>query len=170
MGLTLASLAPLALAQPPSSKVDQFTEQIKQTQLGPAIGVDQSTVDLLIQIDRRYKPLKAKLRQEMIDELKRLKEVLRQSDPPQEEVRAILNSMFQKRQENSALQQKQLEEEMAILSPVQQGRYLLFLMDLRKQIAKEVMKLRGGQGAASGAPPASPGPAGEIPASQPPNR
>jgi len=165
--LFLAGLSPLALAQGPPGSLEQFTEQAKQTQLGPAIGVDQHTVDLLIQIDRRYKPLKAKLKQDMGGELARLQQVLRQANPSQEEVRAILNSMFQKRQETMALQQKQLEEEMAVLSPVQQGRYLLFLMGLRRQIAKEAMNLKGAPGTAGAAPPARPGAIKEIPASQP---
>jgi hypothetical protein len=168
MGLILVGQAPPARSQTPgAANLDQFTEQAKQSQLSQAIGVDQRTVDLLIQIDRRYKPQKAKLKQEMSAELNRLQQVLRQPNPPQEEVRAILNSMFQKRQETLALQQRQLEEEMAILNPVQQGRYLLFLMGLRKQIAKEALNLRGAPPAAGTARPARPGMGQEIPAVQP---
>ena len=51
--------------------------------------------------------------------------------------------MIRKRQEKLDLEQEQLEEEMTILTPVQQGRYLLFLMGLRRQMVKEAYNLRG---------------------------
>jgi hypothetical protein len=51
------------------------------------------------------------------------------------------------------LQQRQQDEEMAVLSPVQQARYLLYLMGLRRQMAKEARNLRPDQGGAQPLPP-----------------
>ncbi|MBM4283762.1 MAG: hypothetical protein FJ128_00720 [Deltaproteobacteria bacterium] len=167
-GLMVLTCAPQAFAwawaQTSSASLDQFQEEAKRTRLGPAIGVDQRTVDLLIQIDRRYKPLKAKLTREMSSDLHRLRQLLQNPNPGEDEVRTILHGMFQKRQETLALQQKQLEEEMAVLTPVQQARYLIFLMGLRQQMAKEALNLRGAPG---GSRPPQGGAVGEIPAVQP---
>ncbi|OGP74693.1 MAG: hypothetical protein A2Y80_02585 [Deltaproteobacteria bacterium RBG_13_58_19] len=158
----LGWLGPVAASEPPSP-VDQYKEEVKRSQLGPAIGVDQGTVDKLLEIDRRYKPLKTQLNEEMRSEFARLQHLLSQPAPAEPEVQDILQSMIQKRQEKLNLEQKQLEEEMAVLTPVQQGRYLLFLMGLRKKMVKEAYNLRSLP--ASPRPPAST--LREIPVVQP---
>ena len=77
----------------------------------------------------------------MKTDLQRLQQMLNQSNPSDEQVRQVLQAMIKKRQDTLTLQQRQLDEEMAILTPIQQGRYLLFLMGLRQQIAREARGL-----------------------------
>ncbi len=129
---------------PVVNPLERYQESLKQSQLAPVLGVDQATVHRLLDIDRRYKAQKMQMLREMKDDLQRLRQLLNQPSPPEEEVRQLLNLMFQKRQNTLNLQQQQLQEEMAILTPVQQGRYLLFLISLRHQMANEARGLRGG--------------------------
>ncbi|MEW6386675.1 MAG: hypothetical protein AB1491_04070 [Thermodesulfobacteriota bacterium] len=142
LGLVLVGLMGPARAGEHPNSLDHYKEDLKRSQLGPAIGVDQRTVDILLEIDRRYQPLKQRLNQEMRSEFDRLQQLLSQPVPAEPEVQAILQSMIKKRQEKLDLEQKQLDEEMAVLTPVQQGRYLLFLMGLRKKMVKEAYNLR----------------------------
>jgi len=109
--------------------------------MGPAIGVDERLVARLVEIDRRYKPQKLQLNQDMKAHLQRLQQMLSQPSPSEEQVRQVLQGMIKKRQDTLNLQQRQLDEEMAILSPIQQGRYLLFLMGLRQQMARQARGL-----------------------------
>jgi len=85
--------------------------------------------------------LKEQARREAIAAFQQLQQVMRNPSPPEDQVRAILATMRQKQQQSLDLQQRQLEEEMAILTPVQQARYLMFLMGLRRQMVKEVRSL-----------------------------
>jgi Spy/CpxP family protein refolding chaperone len=133
LGLMLAGLAAAAgvLAQPGKFQ-DQFLA-VKRSQMGPALGIDQRTVDQLLQVDQRYQPLRQQLTSDMKTEFRRLQQVMAQPAPSDQEVKAILASMKGKQREMENLKQRQDEEEMALLTPVQQARYILYLQSLMRE-------------------------------------
>lgn len=139
--LTVAILPVAAQFDNPDT-MDRYQEDVKRQKLGPALGVDQRTVNQLLQIDHRYKPLKEQTKKEAITSFQQLQQVMRDPSPPENQVRSILSRMIKNRRESLNLQERQLEEEMAVLTPVQQARYLMFLMSLRKQVAQEAFNLR----------------------------
>lgn len=154
--------APAQEAGDPGDPVDQYQADFKRKNLGRYLGIDQQKVEQLIRIEQKYRVLKLQTETAAKNSLQQFKQVMSQPQPPEQEVQRILNHMFLKRQEKLALEQRQFEEQKTILtSPVQQGRYLMFLMSLHHQIAKEAQKVRTGPPAGM-APPAGPGPR-EIP-------
>ena len=152
LGLLLAGVVSTAWSFEQPETLNRFQEDAKRTRLGPALGVDQRKVDQLLLIDQKYKPLKEQARREAIAAFQQLQQVMRNPSPPEDQVRTILATMRQKQQQSLDLQQRQLEEEMAILTPVKQARYLMFLMGLRRQMVKEVRSLG----------PSRSGPAGTV--------
>jgi Spy/CpxP family protein refolding chaperone len=162
LGLMLAGMvaAPWALAQQSGGFQDKFQE-VKRSQMGPALGVDQRTVNQLLAIDQRYQPTRHQLIMDSKAQFQRLQQVMNQPNPPDQEVRTILTNLKQKQREIEGLKQRQDEEEMAILTPVQQARYILYLQSL----VREARNVRGGPTGPSG-PPAggfSPATPREIP-------
>lgn len=150
-----------------SDPIDQYQADFKRKNLGPALGIDQSKVERLLQIDRKYKSLKRQAIQKARMSLQQLNRVMRQPKPSEQEVRGILGNMMRIRREKLALEQRQLEEEKTVLTPVQQARYILLLMNMRQQIAKEAQKVRQSP---RGVPlPVKPGPR-EVPVSRPGGR
>ena len=160
---------------------DRFQE-VKRTQLGPALGVNQQTVDRLLAIDARYKPLRQQLITGMKSDMQRLKQLMDQPSPPEPEIRALLADMKRKRLEMLNLQQRKDEEEMALLTPAQQARYLMYLMSLIRE-ARSIKSggagqgrhsrpgIVGGPGGNAGKPGVMPVPTlrpSEIPVSRPP--
>jgi|UniRef100_A0A7C3SJK5 hypothetical protein len=143
LGLLAMAAADPARAFDNLNTMDRYQEEVKRQKLGPALGVDQQTVERLLQIDQRYKPLKEQAKKEALASFQQLQQVMRSPSPPEGQVRAILTQMIKARRESLNLQERQLEEEMAVLTPVQQARYLMFLMGLRKQMAQEALNLRG---------------------------
>lgn len=145
--LTLAGLASAAWAfDPPTSELGRFQEglvDIKRGRLGPALGVDQRTVDQLLQIEQRYRPLRQQLIRDSKAEFQRLQQLMAQPTPSEQEVRTSLETINRKRLEMLNLQQRQDQEEMAILTPVQKARYIMFLRGFEQQIKKEARTLRG---------------------------
>jgi Spy/CpxP family protein refolding chaperone len=145
--------------------------EIKRQQLGPALGVDQRTVDRLLAIDQRYKPIRHRLIMEMRADMRRLQQLMSQPSPSEREVQTVLNNMKRKRLEMLNLQQRKDQEETAILTPVQQARYIMYLISLVRQ-ARSIKSGPSG--------PSGPGPMGgpgnmapafrprEIPVSRPP--
>jgi Spy/CpxP family protein refolding chaperone len=122
---------------------DRFL-QVKRSQLGPALGVNQQTVDKLLAIDARYRPLRHQMVTGMKSDMQRLQQLMRQPSPPEREVRALLADMKRKRLEMLNLQQRKDDEESALLTPMQQARYLMYLMSLIKEARS--IKSGGGQG------------------------
>jgi hypothetical protein len=136
--------------------------EIKRRQLGPALGVSQPTVDRLLAIDQRYGPRRNQLISAMKADWQRLQQLMSQAAPPEREVKTVLDNMRRKRLEMLNLQRQQGDEEMAILTPIQQARYLMYL----RTLIREARSVRGG------GPPAGkfviPGQPREIPVSRPP--
>lgn len=140
--------------------------EIKRQQLGPALGVDQRTVEQLLNIDRRFQPQRQQLNQAAKAEFQNLSRIMSQQNPPEEQVRQSLQAVRQKRLDMLNLQQRQEKEEMAVLTPIQQARYLLFQMGLRRQMMKEAKGQRHGPG---GPQPVAPRPdLREVPVVGPP--
>ena len=142
---------------------DKFLE-VKRTQLGPALGVNQQTVDQLLAIDARYKPVRHQLVTGMRSDMQRLQQLMSQPSPPEQEIKPLLADMKRKRLEMLNLQQRKDDEETALLTPMQQARYLMYLMSLIKE-ARSIKSgggTPGGQGAPALRPPQ------EVPVSRPP--
>lgn len=141
LALPVTAIGPVLAFDNPDT-MDRYQEEVKRQKLGPALGIDQATVERLLQIDHKYKPLKEQAKRDAVTSFQQLQQVMRSPSPPESQVRAILNQMIRARRESLNLQERQLEEEMAVLTPVQQARYLMFLMGLRKQMAQEALNLR----------------------------
>ncbi len=167
LGLLLAGVTPTAWAFEQPDSLNRFQEDVKRTRLGPVLKVDQRKVDQLLLIDQKYKPLKEQARREAIAAFQQLQQVMRNPSPADDQVRVILATMMQKKQQSLDLQQRQLEEEMAILTPVQQARYLMFLMGLRRQMVKEARSLGPPRNGAVGTKPAGNAGTWQMPASRP---
>jgi len=142
-----------------SSDAFQETESTinaQQAQLESALRVDKQTVAQLLQVRQRYRPLRQQLILEAKNEFSRLEEVMRQPNPSNPEVMNILANIKKKEQEMQDLKQREDDEELAILTPVQQGRYLVFLISQRHQIAQGSRKLGPPAAAEVGTRPGTP--------------
>ena len=128
---------------------DRFA-QTKRNQLGPALGVNQQTVDRLLAIDAKYKQLRHQLGAGMESDIQRLQQLMRQPSPPEQEIKALLAEMKRKRLEMLNLQQRKGDEDAAILTPIQQARYLMYFMTLLKEARS--IKSGGGRPGFQGRP------------------
>lgn len=162
--LVSAPFSAAAFDRDPNDPLDQYQLDFKRKHLSSSLGLDQAQVERLLQIDQKYKPLKRQTIQGAKAALQQLQQLMQQPQPPEQEVAAILNRMMKLRQEKLALEQQQLREEKNILTPVQQARYILLLINMRQQIAQEAQKIRS----APREMPVVPQPAPrEVPVSQP---
>ena len=65
--------------------------------------------------------------------MQRLQQLMSQPSPPEQEIKPLLAEMKRKRLEMLNLQQRKDDEETALLTPMQQARYLMYLMSLIKE-------------------------------------
>ena len=74
--------------------------------------------------------------------MQRLQQLMSQPSPPEQEIKTLLTEMKRKRLEMLNLQQRKDDEETALLTPMQQARYLMYLMTL----IKEARSIKSGGG------------------------
>jgi len=157
-------MAPAFEAGDQGDPMDQYQTDFKRQNLGAALGIDQNTVERLLQVDQKYKSQKRQATQDARAAFQQLQRAMSQPQPSEQEVAAVLDNMMRLRKAKLDLEQHQLQEEKSILTPVQQAKYILMLMNMRQQVAKEAQRVRG---APQGVPlPAKPGPR-EVPVSRP---
>ncbi|MEJ2091292.1 MAG: hypothetical protein P8X65_03770 [Syntrophobacterales bacterium] len=147
-----------------SDPIDQYQLDYKRKNLGAALGINQAKVERLLQIDRKYLSQKRQTIHDAKSALLQLKQLMQQPQPSEPEVAAILDRMMKLRQQKLSLEQRQLQEEKHILTPVQQARYILLLMNMRQQVAREAQKMRS---APQGAPLRPQPKPQEVPVSRP---
>jgi Spy/CpxP family protein refolding chaperone len=168
LGLILAGVSG-AWAQPHHHEFGhgfhQRLMELKRQQLGPALGVDQKTVDKLLAIDQKYKPIRHQLIEIMKADFRRLQQLMSLPSPSEPEIKAILANMKNNRLKMLNMQQRKDDEEAALLTPLQQARYIIYLMNL----IREARSIRSGPGRMHGPGNLRPlPPPREIPVSRPP--
>jgi hypothetical protein len=126
----------------PGEPMDQYQMDFKRQNLGTALGIDQTKVERLLQIDQKYKSQKRQAIHDAKAAFQQLQQVMSQPQPPEKEVAGILDNIMSLRKEKLTLEQQQLQEEKSILTPVQQARYILVLMNMRHQVAREAQRVR----------------------------
>jgi hypothetical protein len=126
----------------PGEPMDQYQMDFKRQNLGAALGIDQSKVEQLLQIDQKYRARKRQAIHDAKAAFQQLQQVMSQPQPPEQQVAGILDTIMRLRQEKLGLEQQQLQEEKRILTPVQQARYIMLLMNMRHQIAREAQRVR----------------------------
>jgi myosin heavy subunit len=126
----------------PGEPMDQYQMNFKRQNLGTALGIDQTKVERLLQIDQKYKSQKRQAIHDAKAAFQQLQQVMGQSNPPENEVAVILDNIMRLRKQKLTLEQQQLQEEKSILTPVQQARYIILLMNMRHQIAREAQRVR----------------------------
>jgi hypothetical protein len=152
LGLTLAG-ASLAWGQPAGEfgpggggAFQDRLLQVKRSQLGPALGVNQPTVDKLLAIEAHYKPLRHQMITGMMNDWRHLEQVMAQPSPSDQEIKTILSNLKQRKEEMHNLQQRQGDEEVAILTPLQQARYLIY----QRSLIQEARSIKSGGGRPGG--------------------
>jgi len=170
LGLMLAGMASNsgALAQTGASpgRFEGQFQEVKRAQMGPALGVDQRTVDKLLQIDQRYQSPLSQANREAMAEFQRLQQIMSQPAPSDQEVRTILANMRQKQREVEELKRRKADEEMALLTPVQQARYIFYLQSMMRE-ARSIRQGPVGPGGPGRAAPMTPSGPREIPVYRP---
>jgi uncharacterized protein YicC (UPF0701 family) len=157
LGLMLAGMvaAPWVYAQAgPGRFQDRFT-QVKRSQMSQRLGVDQRIVDQLLQIDQRYQGPIHQANREAMSEFQRLQQIMNQPAPSEQEVQNILANIKQRKRQVEELKQRKSEEEMALLSPVQQARYILYLQSVMQE-ARNVKAGPAGPPSGGGFTPSGP--------------
>lgn len=107
---------------------------IRAMKMTEALKLDRETAAKMAVIDAGYKDKKKKLGRDFHEDLRLLRQAAREPGTPEKDLRVLLQRLKQNKKDMDELAQKQLDEEMALLTTEQQARYVLFTIDFRREM------------------------------------
>jgi Spy/CpxP family protein refolding chaperone len=126
----------------PRDKARDRIQMIRMMKMTEALRLDRETAARFFAVGSRYEETKRHVRRDMQDDIQRLRHSLQNINPPEKELRETVLRIRNRKKDLSDLNLKQIDEELSLLRPEQQARYLLFTIDFRREIDDLLREVR----------------------------
>jgi Spy/CpxP family protein refolding chaperone len=143
LGSSLAWAEPWKEVKDPRERSWERIKTIKMWKLTEVLKLDREGSARFFTTNRQYEENKRKVHREYHEDIQRLRNLLRDMNPPERELRDLVLRLKNRKKEMNDLENKQLEEEMNLLRPEQQARYLLFQIDFRREMDDMIREVQG---------------------------
>ena len=142
LGTSALMAQPLRDPQDPREKSRERIQMIKMLKLTEALRLDREAAARFFTVNGHYEDSKRRIRGDLHQDIERLRHLTRNLNAPEKELRETVLRIKNKRKDLNDLNLKQLEEELTLLRPDQQARYVLFTIDFRREIDDIVREVR----------------------------
>jgi hypothetical protein len=126
----------------PREKTRNRIQMIKMLRLTETLKLDRDGTARFLAVNGQYEENKKRLRRELHEELERLRHLMRDMVPQERELRETISRVKNRKRELNALAQSQMDDEMNLLRLDQQGRYILFQIDFRREMDDLIREVR----------------------------
>lgn len=127
----------------PREKSRERIQMMKLWRLTEVLKLDKEGAARFFTVNNYYEETKKKAHRDFHEDIQRVRNVLRDMNPPERELRDMVLRLKNRKKEMNDLENKQLEEEMNLLRPEQQARYLLFQIDFRREMDDIIREVQG---------------------------
>ena len=142
LGTSTLLAQPLRDAQDPREKSRERIQMVKMLKLTEALRLDREAAARFFAVNGQFEETKRRLRWDLNQDIERLRHLTRDLNAPEKELRETVLRIKIRRKDLNDLSNKQLEEELNLLRPDQQARYILFTIDFRREIDDIVREVR----------------------------
>jgi hypothetical protein len=139
---SMAWAQPWRDAKDPREKARDRIQMIKMMKLTETLRLDQEGAARFFAVSTQYEENKRKIRKDLHEDIERLHHLMRDSNPPERDLRETISRLKNKRRDMDALSQRQMEEELNLLRLDQQARYILFNIDFRRDMDEMIREVR----------------------------
>jgi len=136
---------PLKEGKSPHEKTWERIQMIKMLKLTETLKMDRDQSARFFAIDNQYEETKRKFRREFQEDIQKLRTLIRETNPSDRDLRELVSRIKNRKRDLDELMNKQTEEELSLLKPEQQARYLLFHIDFRREIENLIREVREGR-------------------------
>jgi hypothetical protein len=137
-----AGAQPWRDAKDPKEKARDRIQMIKMMKLTETLRLDQEGAARFFAVSNQFEENKRKIRKELHDDLERLRQMIKDQNPPERDLRETITRLRSKRRDMDALSQRQMEEELNLLRVDQQARYIIFTIDFRREVDDMIREVR----------------------------
>jgi CHASE3 domain sensor protein len=128
--------------QDPHEKSRERIQMVTMLKLTEVLRLDRETAARFFALNGQFEETKRRLRWDLHQDIERLRQLTRDLNAPEKELRETVLRIKIKRKDLNDLSYKQLEDELNLLRPDQQARYVLFTIDFRREIDSIVREVR----------------------------
>ena len=126
----------------PQEKTWERVHMVKMIRLTEALKMDRDQAGRFFAVENQYEDAKRKTRREIHEDIHRLRFLVKESNPSERELRDTVNRIKTRKKDLDDLTNKQTEEELSLLRPDQQARYILFTIDFRREMENLIREVR----------------------------
>ena len=131
-------------------KTREKIQMIKMLKLTESLKMDRDQSARFFAVDSQYEEAKRRFHREIHEDIQKLRNLIRDTNPPDRELRDIVARIKNRKRDIDELMNKQTEEELNLLKPEQQARYLLFQIDFRREMDNLIREIREGRSSRPG--------------------
>lgn len=141
-GTTLGQAQSWREAPDPREKARERIQMVRMLKMTEALRLDRETAARFFAIETRYEDTKRQVRRDLQDDIQRLRQNLQNINPPEKDLRETIIRIRNRKKDLNDLNLRQIDEELGLLRPEQQARYLLFSIDFRREIDDLLREVR----------------------------
>jgi outer membrane PBP1 activator LpoA protein len=127
----------------PRERSRERIQLMKVWRLTEVLKLDKEGAARFFAVNNYYEETKKKVHHDYHEDIQRVRNILRDMNPPERELRELLARIKTRKKEMNDLENKQLEEEMNLLKLDQQARYFLFQIDFRREMDDMIREVQG---------------------------
>jgi Spy/CpxP family protein refolding chaperone len=110
-----------------------------------ALSLERDTAVKLASVSSRYCETRKGLLRNMRRDIDALRQILRGKSPDEQKLKEIIDRTKKIRKELTELRYRQMDDEMILLTPIQQARYLIFKVDFHREMHELIKKVNEGE-------------------------
>jgi hypothetical protein len=118
---------------------------LRMVKLTDTLKMDRDQSARFVTLDSQYEETKKKSWREFHEDVQKLRTLVREANPPERELRDTVNRIKTRKRNLNDLNNRQIDEELNLLRPEQQARYILFTIDFRREMESLIREVREGR-------------------------
>lgn len=126
----------------PREKSRERVQMIKMWRLTETLKLDKEGAARFFAVNNHYEEALRKTHKEFNDEIQRVRNLIRDMNPPERELREAVLRLKNKKKELNELENRQLEEELNLLRTDQQALYFLFQVDFKREVDQLIREIK----------------------------
>ena len=148
--LIIAALGPKAWADSQEGKGHhekawEKLMMVRMVRLTEALKMDRAQAARFAALDSQFEESKRKSWREFHEDVQKLRALVRETNPSERELRDTVFRIKSRKRNLNDLNNKQIDEELNLLRPDQQARYILFIIDFRREMDSIIREVREGK-------------------------
>jgi hypothetical protein len=117
---------------------------VRMLKMTEALKLDRESAGRFFAVGSHYEETKRRLRRDLQEDIQRLRNLTRDLNAPEKELRETVLRIKNRKKDLNDLSNRQIEEELGLLRPDQQARYILFTIDFHREMEGILREVREG--------------------------